>query len=352
MIEYYPWSGKVLSECLAEHSKGNLSTLDLELTSKCTQASCIYCDSKPEVGRKHPDELTYRETKQLLAEAKRLGLRWVYSCGLGEPFEDSRFKRLVEIGASIDVRFSIFTNGILIDKERAKWLHGNGVCLIIKLDTFNEATFDRILGKPQRARQIYKAISFLLDAGYGKSCGPGLTDLAFSIVPTSLNLNDISDIIRMARDNNIFPSVGELEQAGRVLAVRNFNKLAVDDASMSSLKKNVEKLLWRGYTRPICPTIMTGLHIDNVGNCVVDSDTGLNCKWFLLKEPKVKLIGNVRKESLTALFSKVNTYRKKCFESKKEKVDNAGATEYVFGGCGGSPKKIIKLARRLVADSA
>ncbi len=351
MIEYLPWSDKILSECIAEHRKGNLPTLDLELTSKCTQASCIYCDSKPKVGKKHPDELTYRETKQLLIEAKKLGLRWVYSCGLGEPLEDSRFKRLVEISSSLDVRCSIFTNGILIDEKRAKWLHENGVCLIIKLDTFNEATFDKILGKPQKARQIYKAIKLLLDAGYGKSCQHGLTDLAFSIVPTSLNYNDISDIIRLANDNNIFPSVGELEQAGRVLATKNFSKLAIDNTSMLSLKKKVEKLLWKGYIRPVCPTIMTGIHIDNIGNCVVDSDTGLNCKWFLLKEPRVKLIGNFRKESLTTLLSKVKTFRKKCFEDNKGKVDNAGSTEYVFGGCGGSPKKIIKLARRLVDSS-
>jgi len=348
MIEYYPWSSKVLSKCIAEHRRGELSTLDLELTSKCTQASCIYCDSRPTVGRKHPNELNYDETTKLLVDAKKLGLKWVYSCGLGEPLEDSRFKRLVELGANMNVRFSMFTNGILIDEKKAKWLHENRVCLIIKMDTFDEATFDKILGKPLKARQIYKAIKLLLGAGYGKSYGNGLTDIAFSIVPTSLNFHDISGIIKFARDNNIFPSVGELEQAGRILSKKKFSKLYVDDISMLSLKKEVDQLLWKGYIRPICPTIITGLHIDNIGNCIVDSDTGLNCKWFLLKEPKVKLIGNVRKESLSTMFRKVKAYRKKCFKNNREKIDNAESTEYIFGGCGGSPKKIIHLARQLI----
>ena len=70
MITYYPWSEEVLSKCLAGHNRGELSTLDLELTAKCTHASCIYCDSRPEVGSRHPNELNQRETEKLLEDAK------------------------------------------------------------------------------------------------------------------------------------------------------------------------------------------------------------------------------------------------------------------------------------------
>lgn len=346
MITYSPWSEEVLNECLAGHDRGELSTLDLELTAKCTHASCIYCDSRPRVGSRHPDELNFRETEKVLGDAKKLGLKWIYACGLGEPLEDLRFERLIKTASKLDVRLSIFTNGTLINEEKAKWLHKNKVCLILKLDTFEEATFDRILGEKGTAQRIYEAVKLLLDVGYGKNCENGRTDLAFSIVPTQLNIRDIDKVINFAKENNIFPSVGELEQAGRAFEEKIYHGLALDTREMLSLKKKVEGLLWEGYTRPICPTIITGLHIDNVGNCVVDLETGLNCKWFLLKEPMVKMLGNVRKGDLATMFKAVRSYRKKCFETNSNGLRNCESIEYIFGGCGGSPRKIIQLARR------
>lgn len=346
MIVYYPWSEKVLNECLAGHDRGELSTLDLELTAKCSQASCIYCDSRPDVGIRHHNELNYRETEKLLKEAKKLGLRWIYTCGLGEPLEDIKFERLVETASMGDVRLSIFTNGILIDKNKAKWLHENRVCLILKLDTFEEATFDKILGKKGTAQKIYEVVKLLLDAGYGKNCGNNYTDLAFSIVPTSLNIDDIGNVVKFAKKNHIFPSIGELERAGRAFEKKTYHDLALDNERILELKKKVESLLWKGYTRPICPTIITGLHIDNIGDCVVDYQTGLNCKWFLLGEPMIKILGNIRKDSLAGMFNSAREYRKKCFEKNGNGVRECESTEYVFGGCGGSPRKIIQLARQ------
>lgn len=346
MISYFPWSEEVLNECLSGHDRGELTTLDLELTAKCSHAECIYCDSKPDVGSRHPNELNYRETEELINDAKKLGLRWIYTCGLGEPLEDLKFERLVEMASKLDIRLSLFTNGILIDEKKAKWLHDNKVSIILKLDTFDEKKFDIILGKEGMAKKIYEAIHFLLDAGYGKNCGEGYTDLAFSIVPTSLNIHDIEEIIMFAKANNIFPSIGELEQAGKVLEKKTFYDLTVDKNDIVSLKKIVERLLWTGYTRPICPTIVTGIHIDHLGKCVVDRKTGLNCKWFLLTEPMIKEIGNVRKDGLAKIFKEVKTYRGNCFEANRDELTHYESIEYVFGGCGGSPSKIVQIARK------
>ncbi len=351
MIIYYPWSEKVLNECLSRHDNGELTTLDLELTAQCTYASCIYCDSKPDVGRRHPNEMNFRETRELLKDAVKLGLRWIYACGLGEPLEDDRFNGLVEVASEYNVRLSIFTNGILIDEEKAKWLHDNKVCLILKLDTFKEEAFDRILGKKGAAKRIYNTVELLLDAGYGKNCGidhkgNSYTDLAFSIVPTSLNIDDMDKVIKFAKENNIFPSVGELEQAGRVLEKKAYFNLTINSDTMLKLKQTVEKLLWKGYIRPICPAIITGLHIDHLGRCIVDKKTGLNCKWFLLTEPMTKEIGNIRKDDLVTMFEEVRDYRKKRFNMKNNGVSQCESIDYIFGGCGGNPRKIVEIARQ------
>jgi MoaA/NifB/PqqE/SkfB family radical SAM enzyme len=275
-----------------------------------------------------------------------MGLKWIYSCGLGEPLEDVRFKGLVEIASKFDIRVSLFTNGILINKETAKWLHANKVCLILKLDSFEETTFDKVLGKKGTATKIYDALNLLLDVGYGQLDDPSYTDLAFSIVPTRLNIHEIEKVIEFAKEHNIFPSVGELEQAGRTLEGTTYQNLALNNNETLSLKEKIENLLWKGYTRPICPTIITGVHIDHIGNCIVDSETGLNCKWFLLKEPAVKILGNIRTDNLTTMFRAVRDYRKKCFYGNGEEVHQCELVEYVFGGCGGRPCKIIQLARQ------
>jgi MoaA/NifB/PqqE/SkfB family radical SAM enzyme len=346
MIVYYPWSEKVLNECLTKYDAGEMPTLDLELTAKCTQASCIYCDSRPEVGMRHPNELNFRETEKLLKNGSKLGLQWIYTCGLGEPFEDARLERLVESALALGIRISLFTNGVFINNKKAKWLHDNGVCLILKFDTREQSTFDQILGKTDTATKIYKAVEFLLDAGYTSGCGEGYTDLAFSIVPTTLNFDHISDVVQYARNNNIFPSIGELEQAGRVFENEVYGHLALSPDNINNLKALVERLLWKGYTRPICPAIITGIHIDNVGNCVVDSDTGLSCKWFLLQEPMVKIVGNIRKNDIRLLLDEVRLYRKSRFAENDNGVRYCESKEFTFGGCGGSPRKIIQLARQ------
>lgn len=345
MIIYYPWSEKVLNECLASYDKGEMPTLDLELTAKCTQASCIYCDSRPDVGARHPNELNFRETEKLLKDGKKLGLRWIYSCGLGEPLEDSRLERLVESASDLGIRVSLFTNGVLIDNKKARWLHENEVCLILKFDTREESTFDRILGRSGTAAKIYQAVELLLNAGYAKDSGEGFTDLAFSIVPTSLNVGHIENVIEYAKDNNIFPSIGELEQAGRVFEKQAYSDLALSKEATLSLKALAERLLWKGYTRPVCPAVITGVHVDNVGNCVVDSETGLNCKWFLLQEPLVKVIGSVRKNDLSTLIDEVRSYRQSRFLMNGNGVRYCESMDFAFGGCGGSPKRIIQLAR-------
>lgn len=342
-ITYLPWSQKVLSECLLLHKKGKVPTLDLELTARCTKARCIYCDSRPGVGKKDPKELTNNETEKMIRQAKDLGLRWVYTCGLGEPFEDEKFERLVDLLSELDVRISLFTNGLFINRAKAKWLASHKVCLVLKLDTFDEDKFDEILGVSGAANKIYQALGYLLDAGY-EGTKNGNSNLALSIVPTKCSYDGIEKVIKFAKRHRIFPSIGELEQAGWAIRKHSYDLLSLSQAETELLKKKVEELLWKDYKRPICPTIITGLHIDNLGNCVVDRLTGLNCKWFLLKDPDIKILGNVRNKNIGELFMKMRAYRKKSFQINKKIIASYKQIDYVFGGCGGNPSRVVQLA--------
>ena len=347
-ITYYPWSGQVLNDCIKGWLQERLPTIDLELTAKCTRCSCIYCDSRPRVGQFDSRELTSAETIKFLKEAKELGLKWLYVCGLGEPMEDTKFFELVEYLSDVGINISIFTNATLINEETAKFFHTHSVFLVVKLDTFDEQIFDNILGKRGRARLIYQAVEYLLDAGYARRNKNNTTDLAFSIVPTKLSLPAIPNVIKIAKEHNIFPSIGELEVSGNASIPKVYQELALSPEETRYLRHIVDEMLWPNYKRPICPAILTSLHIDHIGNVVVDRDTGLACKWFLLKEPIVHTIGDVRTNSLETLLERVKDYQHNCFKNPA-KIKNC-EVDYTFGGCGGNPKQVMEIAKEIMVS--
>lgn len=342
--EYLPWSKQVLHECLTQQSKGFFPAIDLELTAKCSGCSCIYCDSKPEVA----NNINFKETDtaailKLLEDALPLGLKWVYTCGLGEPLEDPNFWDIVYFLTKYGIKLSMFSNGVFIrDVNTAKELKKNGINIILKMDTFDKDKFDTILGIKGAAQKIYAARDHLLSAGYAQN--ERFTDLAFSIVPTSLSIQGIPDVIEFCKKYKIFASIGELEQAGEVINKNLSSDLSVPKEDVVKLKQIADEYFGGCYMRPICPCILTGLHIDNRGECIVDRVTGLNCKWFLLTEPDIEVIGNIYDTSVSVLFEKAKNYRRDAFIKNKTLIETSFNVSYVFGGCGGNPCDIIKLA--------
>lgn len=344
MLQYLPWSEKTLKYCICEEKKGCIPVLDLELTAKCSAASCIYCDSMPIVcSNPTINELSMKPTLDMLKQAANKGLKWIYTCGLGEPLEDKRFFEILDFISANDISMSIFTNGQFISNQSiANKLKQSNVNLILKMDTFDENRFDTILGGKGRAKKIYKAIDYLLGAGYTDIKEKDCTDLAFSIVPTKLTKETIPEVVDFCIRHNIFPSVGELENAGNVVNYNLMDTLGLSEEGLKEIR-NKSELTSKNYMRPICPAILTGLHIDNQGNCIVDEVTGFNCKWFLLSNPKTKILGNISNETVEELHKKVTEYRMKCFIANNHEINEYEAIDYVFGGCGGNPSEIIKI---------
>lgn len=344
MVQYLPWSKDTLQFCINATKEGMIPTIDLELTAKCSAAACIYCDSMPDVcANPKVKELPLDTTLNMLKQATDRGLKWIYTCGLGEPLEDKRFPAILNFLKEQDISLSMFTNGQFIDSiNMAKRLKDCNVNLILKMDTFDNNKFDKILGGKGRAEKIYRAIDYLLEVGYTNIKTDNCTDLAFSIVPTQLTIEDIPQVVDFCLKHNIFPSVGELESAGNVVTYNLVEILGLNENKLKSIRHETE-LEQMNYMRPICPAILTGLHIDNQGNCIVDTVTGLNCKWFLLSDPHTKIIGNVKDLSIVDLYESVTLYRDRCFKENIEMINEYEKISYVFGGCGGSPSEIIRL---------
>ncbi len=334
-LSYRPWAQTVMDECIERYLSGDLPILDLQLSAKCSHNSCIYCDS--EVGSAMPGEIGLHEIKRALDE-EELGLQWVYICGLGEPLDDPKFIPLVELLNERSIQISIFTNGLGITKDVADFLSKNSVSVILKIDSFDESIFDKLLGKKGCARRVYKALEYLLSVGYPMTDSLGHSRLALSIVPTRLNLEDLLKMVEYCKGHGIFPSIGELEYAGK--AKKKYNELSVTIQELRVLKSEVDKLLGFNYCRNLCPAALTSIHINNRGNCVVDRKTGLSCSWFMLREPELTPIGNMKEDTLLQMRKKTIDYRLsrlgRTLEIQKTVPD------YPFGGCGGSPSLLLE----------
>ena len=84
-LNYLPWSTDNYDDCVARYIKGELPTIDLQLSAKCSHASCVYCDSK--IGHAQRGELSLLEIEKFFLKEKS-DFQWLYICGLGEPLDD------------------------------------------------------------------------------------------------------------------------------------------------------------------------------------------------------------------------------------------------------------------------
>lgn len=91
---------------------------------------------------------------------------------------------------------------------------------------------------------------------------------------------------------------------------------------------------------PTCPATISGIHVTNTNNIILDKRTGLSCPWFWLDEPQLEVIGNIQNMSYDEIVNSVLKYR----QSKLLDVENMekNIELYPFGGCGGNAKQLLR----------
>jgi len=322
--------------------KGNLPILDIEMSAVCMHGQCVYCDSP--VGKAQTNELNDKEIIKLLEDGNKLGCKWVYVCGLGEPFDDPKFISLMRYCSDNSIGVSLFSNLLGLTNAHIKLLTKMNINMLVKIDSFNSANFDKNLGRKGTAEKIYQNLNKLLDIGFG---GNQITNLALSIVPTQYTVKDIPDIIGFCKEKQIFPSIGEIEYSGK--AKKQFGKIALSEDDLINLKTQVEKILGYKYRREVCPSSLVGMHISNKGDCIVHAGSGLSCSWFLLNEPEMISLGNVRDIKLGVLNEKMRTYRQSKWRIGEYEIDNK--VPNIFGGCGGNKDEIVLMYQKLMEQT-
>ncbi|MFH1505824.1 MAG: radical SAM protein [archaeon] len=183
-------------------NKNKMLLIDIETSNRCN-LNCKYCFR--DIYGTHEAlkrELNLKQRLDLIKQAKELGCETIKITGAGEPFADKDLWPMIEYANSLGMWVMIFTNGSLIDKEKAKKLAKMKVSLIVKCNSFDEEKEDEMVGVKGYAKKRNKAIKYLIEEGFNKG---NPTRLGRDLVVTKLNQDEVYDALRWCRKNNVFP---------------------------------------------------------------------------------------------------------------------------------------------------
>lgn len=328
MMQYKPWKKEEVNSIINESNK-KLPVLDIQLGGACN-LSCIYCDT-PKYGL--PCSVDLSSIERLMNDGN---VKWVYVCGLGEPTAPANLNHLKQIlkwCKEKNIGLSMFSNMLNVDNELLDYIDDGTLNVLFKLDTFDKEKMSYLYGK-DRGDTILKNYQSLKEVTHAEN---GVTNLGASIVPTSVNYDELPTIIDYCMENGIFPLVGQLEDAGNCSKV--YKDLEVNEEDLIKFRKYISQNYGVDYEMPTCPATISGIHVTNTNNVILDKRTGLSCPWFWLDEPQLQVIGNIQDMDYREIVKNIFDYRKSKLPDVEEMEKHTEL--YPFGGCGGNAKKLL-----------
>ncbi len=162
-------------------------------------------------------------------------------------------------------------------------------------------------------------------------------------------LNKDGDNIYIGIDNNsnivgLKNNIDFLQRKVKDLIISNIEPSVLGLFDIEVLEKNNKKYLKitiaKEYEMPTCPATISGIHVTNTNNIILDKRIGLSCPWFWLDEPQLEVIGNIQNMNYDEIVNKILEYR----VSKISDVENMEkhVELYPFGGCGGNAKQLLR----------
>lgn len=177
----------LLIEKLSRQAGSNSIPLNgaFELTSRCN-FNCKMCYVHNENNNStNKNELTMDQWIQLATEARDAGMLNLVLTG-GEIFLRSDIEEIYEALATMGFKITLFTNGSLIDRKRAKWLGRiPPTSMEITLYGASAETYDKLCGNASGYEQTVNAIDLLLDEGI---------NLGLKTTITYLNMHDYEQL--------------------------------------------------------------------------------------------------------------------------------------------------------------
>jgi len=193
---------------IADAIKSNsLLTLDLETSHVCN-LKCIYCYASS--GKKLSNELSFHGLKNVVDQAKELGVKNISIIGGGEPLLFKPILDLVKYIHQLGIEQDIFTNGTYITREIAELLLKMNIQLVVKMNSLKHEVQDYLVGVKGTGKKIMKTLDMLQEIGYNKDNLLGVESII-----CRQNISEMPEMWQWARDRNIIPYFEMITFQGR-----------------------------------------------------------------------------------------------------------------------------------------
>ncbi|WP_186646206.1 radical SAM/SPASM domain-containing protein [Fluviispira vulneris] len=286
------------SDVVQNAKKSNrLLHLDMDLTGEC-KLKCFYCDRTPDRFNNIPNriELTTDERINLINQAKELGAETVEFPGAGEPMIDPGFWSIIEHIKSIDMTSVVFTSGYHIDDKNIDRLYENNATIFLKYNHRNHDVQDRMVRVKGYGKKSENALHLLIERGFNRTI-PTRMAIDMVVTPSYIDIEEVSDIFRWCRDNNIHSYISTLIPEGladtkskileREKSSHLLKTLAEIDRKEYGLEYKISFPLAGGYR---CRQVNVGLFVNLFGE-VYDCN-GLG-----------RFLGHIKKNSLSEIWN-------------------------------------------------
>lgn len=227
--------------------KGKIFMAYMDMTAACDM-HCVYCQARS--GKALPNELTLRERKDVIDQLKKMGCKSIHFAGQGEPTLDPYLWDILEYCNKKDIIPVVFTHGANLDIDMIKKFKSYNTSLIIKIHSFNSEIQDKLVGVKGYTKKRENVMNLLIKEGYNRG---NPTMLGVDTVITYDNQNELEDIFRYCRNNNIFPEFKTMISAYRAQKV--VDKYQLNDKDIEKIAKQLLKIDQNeyGYTWDITP---------------------------------------------------------------------------------------------------
>jgi len=189
-----------------------------ELASNFCPRNCEFCfteDPRNTEGAKRrlKNEMSLDDRLRLIDQAADLGTRSINFIGAGEPTIDPHFFTILEKMRSRGITPIVYSEGALklTDRIFVKRLYSLGATVVLKVNTLKDEAYQNGIVAGPTGRKIphqgnyfrdrNHALELLIEEGFNNVYP---TRLAFDTIICKENANEILDIHRYARQNNIF----------------------------------------------------------------------------------------------------------------------------------------------------
>ena len=212
-LHAWAFQGKHIREAIEGKRVLNPS---IDLSNNCN-LNCPYCYVE-KVGslnkKKSSNELSLEEYINIIDKLALAGAKTINIIGAGEPTIDINFRKIAKYIKSLNINVLVATNGIEIAKSDSllSFLTDIEASIVLKVNSFKPELQDILVGHKGYSSMRDKTLEKLIFDGFNSRIP---TRLGINTLLMKANINEVFDIFKYCRENNIAYIAGNYMPTGR-----------------------------------------------------------------------------------------------------------------------------------------